>query len=114
MILVVHGIGQQAAITQESLNSVYDANTLRKEVQRHAEGPVMRGLMGSGQVQVLPVQWRHKFRLRYSDELDQENREHRLYNTYDLEDVTLRNSIPWVPLAVSLSLIWLVRLLTDI
>lgn len=80
LILVVHGIGQQLAVSHEGFNFVYATNILRKEAQKQALSPALRSIMRDRQVQFLPIQWRASLKLNHSGAEAQEDIDHELHN----------------------------------
>ncbi|KAL2162451.1 hypothetical protein VTH06DRAFT_7364 [Thermothelomyces fergusii] len=68
LVLVIHGIGQMLSRKIQSINFVYDVNTLRKTMKSvYSASADLRALnseidepgLGNSRVQVLPVIWRH-------------------------------------------------------
>ncbi|CED84749.1 Phosphatidic acid-preferring phospholipase A1, contains DDHD domain [Phaffia rhodozyma] len=96
LILVVHGIGQQLALTHEGFSFVYCTNLLRKEAQKQATGAALKSIMRDRQVQFLPIQWRASLKFAQNDAEAQEDLDHELDNKFTLDDITLSKNISWV------------------
>lgn len=120
LILIVHGIGQQLATTNEGFSFIYAANIIRTEAQKQAMGPALSSIMRDRQVQFLPIQWRASLKLLSNATEAQEDQDHELDNQsvrdpvpvqprtllihlllifvyrYTLEDITIDKHIPYV------------------
>ncbi|KAG9003236.1 hypothetical protein FRB93_011149 [Tulasnella sp. JGI-2019a] len=94
LILVVHGIGQGLTATYEAFDFVYVTNMLRQIARTQSQSPALASIMREKRVQFLPVQWRASLKLDLGDELMKQREG--LDNHFTLEDITLRNSIPFV------------------
>lgn len=94
LILVVHGIGQGLTATYEAFDFVYATNMFRDVARTQAQTPAISSIMRHRRVQFLPVQWRASLKLDLGEELAKQKEG--LDNHFNLEDITLQNTIPFV------------------
>lgn len=94
LILVVHGIGQGLTATYEAFDFVYATNMFRDVARTQAQTPAISSIMRDRRVQFLPVQWRASLNLDLGEELAKQKEG--LDNHFNLEDITLKNTIPFV------------------
>lgn len=114
----MHGIGQHHAATHEGFSFVYAVNVLRKEAmydslsvsvsrasrslttppalvcRKQAASPAVSSIMRDRSVQFLPIQWRASLKLSRQESQRQEDIDHELDNSFELDDITLKNTIP--------------------
>ncbi|KAG8944534.1 hypothetical protein FRC04_001756 [Tulasnella sp. 424] len=93
LILVVHGIGQGLTATYEAFDFVYATNMFRDVARTQAQTPAIGSIMRDRRVQFLPVQWRASLKLDLGEELAKQKEG--LDNHFNLEDITLKNTIPY-------------------
>ncbi|THH10470.1 hypothetical protein EW145_g1291 [Phellinidium pouzarii] len=94
LIFIIHGIGQGLATQYEGYNFVYAANLFRQIARKQSTTPALSSVMRNRRVQFLPVQWRTNLKLG----VDEERRRHELGldNEFTLNDITIKNTVPYV------------------
>jgi hypothetical protein len=88
LILAIHGMGQNLALQYESLNFVYSTNQLRHVLQKQSAEPALASMVGDRRCQIIPVQWRLN--------LDDSDPDQDPETYYTVDDITIKNSIPYI------------------
>ncbi|KAF8575448.1 hypothetical protein K439DRAFT_1641371 [Ramaria rubella] len=91
LVLIVHGIGQGLASQYESWSFLYAVNLFRQIAKKQAGLPALASILREKQVQFLPIQWRTSFKL--GEDQRREREKDGLDNTFDISDITPKNSI---------------------
>ncbi|EJC98098.1 uncharacterized protein FOMMEDRAFT_171452 [Fomitiporia mediterranea MF3/22] len=94
LVLIIHGIGQGLASQYEGYNFVYAANLFRQIARKQSTTPALASVMRDRRVQFLPVQWRTNFQLSADEESRREAAG--IDNNFTLNDITIRNTVPYV------------------
>ncbi|KAL5520107.1 hypothetical protein ACEPAG_1767 [Sanghuangporus baumii] len=94
LVLIIHGIGQGRVAQYEGYNFVYAANLFRQIARKQSTTPALASIMRGRRLQFLPVQWRLSFQLTAAEERQRESEG--LDNAFTLDDITIKNTVPYV------------------
>ncbi|KAL5501511.1 hypothetical protein ACEPAH_8771 [Sanghuangporus vaninii] len=94
LVLIIHGIGQGLVAQYEGYNFVYAANLFRQTARKQSTTPALASIMRGRRLQFLPVQWRLSFQLTAAEESRREAEG--LDNVFTLNDITIKNTVPYV------------------
>ncbi|KAL5524599.1 hypothetical protein ACEPAF_9739 [Sanghuangporus sanghuang] len=94
LVLIIHGIGQGLVAQYEGHNFVYAANLFRQIARKQSTTPTLASIMRGRRLQFLPVQWRLSFHLTAAEESRREAEG--LDNVFTLNDITIKNTVPYV------------------
>ncbi|KAL5482713.1 hypothetical protein ACEPAI_9307 [Sanghuangporus weigelae] len=94
LVLIIHGIGQGRVAQYEGYNFVYAANLFRQIARKQSTTPALASIMRGRRLQFLPVQWRLSFQLTAAEERRREAEG--LDNVFTLDDITIKNTVPYV------------------
>ncbi|KAM0752102.1 hypothetical protein T439DRAFT_354980 [Meredithblackwellia eburnea MCA 4105] len=101
LVLVVHGIGQQLSTTYESFNFVHAVNSLRTACTTQSISPSIAPLIKSKRAQMIPVRWRTDLDFESVVDEDADHEEEVLTNRFSLDDVEVKDSVPFLRQIVS-------------
>ncbi|TDL17868.1 hypothetical protein BD410DRAFT_753898 [Rickenella mellea] len=94
LVLIIHGIGQGLADQYEGFNFVYAANLFRQVARKQSMSPALSSVMRNRRVQFLPVHWR--MNLKPGTEEAKKREDDGLDNEFTLQDITIKNYVPFV------------------